>query len=546
MRSNARAPWDEITGAPEELQLASGSFPRSQRSLAGDLRRQYDYIVCGSGSSGSVVARRLAENLDVRVLLLEAGGSDELESVSEASSWYSNLGTERDWGFVAEPSPYLNGRSLRLSMGKLLGGGSSINAMIWSRGHKNDWDYFSGEAQDPAWNYDSVLNIYRKIEDWHGAPDPARRGSGGLLYVEPTRDPNPIAPAMIEAAANVGIPTFADQNGVMMEREGGAALTNVRICSGRRQSVFQSYVQPILGQSNLTVLTHATLSRILLEGNRAVGVEAMHHGERLRFEANAETIVSLGAVQTPKLLMQSGIGDAEHLKEHGIPCVQHLPGVGRNFQDHFLVGGCIWEYKTWLPPRNNAVEATLFWKSDSSLDTPDMQPCQVEIPLVTPEIADRHQVPPSSWMIAPGIVRPKSRGRITLTGPNPDNPVRILANTLSHPDDLAAAIRGVELCREIGNNAAMQEFRKREVLPGRLRGKALEEFIRDSAVTYWHQACTSKMGCDEQSVVDAKLRVYGIDRLRVADASIMPRVTTGNTMAACVVIGEQLGDFLSR
>src|SRR5215813_2649838 len=213
----------------------------TQRRLAAELQSSYDFIVCGSGSSGSVVARRLAESDDVSVLLLEAGGTDDLPSVRDAGQWLANVRTELDWGFQTAPNRLLNGRRLSLSAGKVLGGSSSINAMIWSRGHKNDWEYFAEEAGDPRWRYESVLGLYRRLEDWQGTPDPQRRGEGGLVHVEPARDPNPLAPAMLEAAWSLGIPIFDDQNGEMMEAEGGAAITNVRIRDGRRLSVFRSY-----------------------------------------------------------------------------------------------------------------------------------------------------------------------------------------------------------------------------------------------------------------------------------------------------------------
>src|SRR3979490_3644915 len=184
----------------------------NQRKLRSGIKSQYDFIVCGSGSSGSVVARRLAENPDVSVLLLEAGGSDDVPSVTEAARWFENLGSERDWKFVAQPNPHLKERSMPLNMGKVLGGGSSINVMVWARGHKNDWDFFAAEARDPAWSYESVLDIYRRIEDWHGAPDPRHRGMGGPVFVPPGPDPNPAAPAMVEGARSVGIPTFPNTN----------------------------------------------------------------------------------------------------------------------------------------------------------------------------------------------------------------------------------------------------------------------------------------------------------------------------------------------
>jgi choline dehydrogenase-like flavoprotein len=515
----------------------------NQAKLTSELKPHYDFIICGSGSSGSVVARRLAENPDVTVLLLEAGGSDDVPSIIEAGQWPANLGSNRDWAFQAQPNPHLNGRSIPMNMGKVLGGGSSINVMIWSRGHKNDWDYFASEAGDPAWNYESVLNIYRRIEDWHGAPDPKYRGTGGPVFVQPAPDPNPIAPAMLEGARSVGIPTFENQNGRMMEGAGGSSIMDVRLRDGKRQSVFRSYTFPYMDRPNLTVLTHALVTRITFEGKRATGVECIYNGKTHRISAGLEVVLSLGAIHTPKVLMRSGIGDEVELARLGIPLVQQLSGVGQNFQDHLSIG-CIWEYQKPLAPRNNASPATFFWKSDPSLDTPDIQTCLGEVPFTAAEMLAKYNVPAGSWSMVGGIVRPKSRGRIRLTGPNPLDPLLIETNMMSHPDDLKAAIACVQLCREIGNSAALRSFAKREVMPGNLKGADLENFIRDSVSTYWHQTCTAKMGRDSMSVVDVNLKVYGIENLRIADGSIMPRVTTGNTMAPCVIIGERAGEIL--
>jgi choline dehydrogenase len=515
----------------------------NQRKLAAELKSHYDFIVCGSGSSGSVVARRLAENPELSVLLLEAGGSDDVPSVIEAAQWPLNLGSERDWGFKDHPNPHLNGRSIPLSMGKVLGGGSSINVMGWARGHKSDWNFFAQEADDPAWSYASVLNIYRRIEDWNGAPDPQYRGTGGLVFVQPAPDPSPIAPAMVEGARSAGIPTFESHNGRMMESGGGASILDVRIHNGKRLSAFRSYTFPYMDRPNLTVLTAALVTRVTLEGKRATGVEIAYDGKSVRIGAGSEVVLSLGAIHTPKVLMQSGIGDASELHRLGIHTVQHLPGVGQNFQDHFGFG-CVWEYQRPLAPRNNAAEATFFWKSNPAFDTPDLQTCQIEVPFCSAETAARFNPPAASWTLYGAVVRPKSRGRIRLTGPNPHDPVQIEANMLSHPDDMKAAIACVELCREIGNSAPLRPYTKREVVPGNLKGAALEQFIRDEANTYHHQTCTAKMGRDSLSVVDAHLKVYGIDNLRIADGSIMPRVMTGNTMAACIIIGERAAQIL--
>jgi choline dehydrogenase len=515
----------------------------NQRKLRNGLTSQYDFIVCGSGSSGSVVARRLAENPNVSVLLLEAGGSDEVPSVTEPARWVENLGSERDWKFVDQPNPHLKGRSMPLSMGKVLGGGSSINGMGWARGHKNDWDFFASESGDTAWDYESVLKIYRRIEDWQGAPDPTRRGTGGLIFVQSAPNPNPIAPAMVEAARSIEMPTFDSNNGRLLEGGGGASIIDVNVRDGKRLSVFRSYVFPYMDRPNLTVLTHALVTKLTLEGKRATGVEIAFDGKVQRITARLEVVLSLGAMHTPKVLMLSGIGDQVELQRLGIPVVQHLPGVGQNFQDHFGIG-CVWEYQQLLAPRNNGAEATLFWKSSPGLDTPDLQACQVEVPLCSAETGARFNPPAASWTLYGAVVRPKSRGQIRLTGPNLDDPIQIEANSLSHPDDLKSAVACVELCREIGNSAALRPFTKREVMPGNLRGTALEDFIRDAASTYHHQTCTAKMGCDSMSVVDGQLKVYGIENLRIADGSIMPRVTTGNTMAPCIIIGERAAEAL--
>jgi choline dehydrogenase len=243
--------------------------------------------------------------------------------------------------------------------------------------------------------------------------------------------------------------------------------------------------------------------------------------------------------------MLSGIGDQAELQRFGIPIAQHLPGVGRNFQNHFGIG-CIWEYQHPVPPRNNGGEATFFWKSDPRLIAPDLQACQAQIPICSAETAARFNPPAGSWSMFGGVVRPKSYGRIRLTGANPLDPICSEDNTLAHPDDMKAAVACVKLCREIANSAPLRSFIKREVMPGNLEGAELEHFIRDAATTYHHQTCTAKMGRDAMSVVDNHLKVYGIDNLRIADGSIMPRVTTGNTMAPCVVIGERAAEMMRR
>jgi choline dehydrogenase len=515
----------------------------NQARLTSALKPQYDFIVCGSGSSGSVVARRLAENPEVSVLLLEAGGDDDVPSVTEANQWAMNLGSERDWSFRGQPNPRVNGRSIPFSMGKVLGGGSSINVMVWARGHKNDWDLFASEAGDPAWSYQSVLDIYRRMEDWHGAPDPKYRGTGGPVFVQPAPGSNPLAPATVEGARSVGIPTFENPNGRMMEGDGGASISDVRARNGKRQSVFRSYTFPLMDHANLTVLTHALVRRLTFEGKRATGVEISYQGKIHRIGAGLEVVLSLGAIHTPKVLMQSGVGDEVELRRLAIPVLQHLPGVGQNFQDH-VAFDCVWEYQKALAPFDTMSETILFWKSKSGLDSPDLFACQAEVPKSSSENAARFGLPGAGWTLFGAVAHPNSRGRLRLTGPDPLDPIQIEANTLSDADDLKAALACVEFCREIGNSAPLRPFVKREVMPGNLKGLELENFIRDAATSYWHETCTAKMGRDEMSVVDGKLKVYGVQNLRVADGSILPRITTGNTMAPCVVIGERAAEAL--
>lgn len=528
------------SGAKLAAQVSS-----NQRQFSDNVRPCYDFIVCGSGSSGAVVARRLAENTDVNVLVLEAGGTDEVPGVMLPDQWVTNIGSDRDWNYYGKPNPHINYRSIGYSMGKVLGGGSSINVMAWARGHRDDWNHFAEVTGDPAWGYDSVLQIYRRIEDWHGTPDPVYRGTGGPVYVAPAQDPNPLAPTTIEAASSVGIKHYDHPNGQLMEATQGAALGDLRIRNGKRESVFRSYLFRYMDRPNLTVLTHAEVQRIMLNttGSKAVGVEVAHRGRVLQIEATSEVVLSLGAINTPKVLMQSGIGDQNELRRAGIPLRHHLPGVGRNFQDH-VAFDCMWEYRQPQQPRNNGAEAVMFSQMFSGPTHPDVFAWQVETPYSTPETAAQFGLPEAGWTLHGALTHPKSRGRVRPTGPGPNNPVVIEANTLADPDDVKTAIACVEWCREIGNSAPLRQYVKREVMPGKLEGAELKNFVRNAASTFFHQTGTAKMGRDPMSVVDGQLRVYGVGNLRIADGSIMPQITTANTMAPCVIIGERAAKLL--
>ena len=518
---------------------------KNQQQLADQLEKRFDYIVCGAGTSGCVLAARLGADLGTRVLVLEAGGTDELELVTDPNRWPMTLGSELDWGFVAEPNPRLNGRAIPYSMGKVLGGGSSVNVSTWSRGHRADWDLYASEAGEPAWGYSAVLDLYRgRIEAYVGQSDPDHRGTGGTVHVQQVPGPSPFALAFLAGAESVGLKRHPNANGRLMEMPGGCALVDETVRDGQRRSIFRSYLHPRMIQPNVTVLTGALAKRILFEGRRATGIELEFRGKCIRVEATQEIVLSLGAIHTPKLLMQSGVGDQRELERFGIPVVQPLAGVGRGLHDH-VAFGLVFENTDQRPAPGPRSETACFWKTDARLDAPNFYAYTKQGPTVTVENAARLHPPKDSWTMVIGM-RPRSRGAVRLTGSNSSAPVTIDANYLGDPEDLRDLKAGLCTARDIASSAAMRPFTGREVAPGTSSPAELERFFRDGLGTFWHQSGTARMGRDAMSVVDGRLRVHGLEGLRIADASILPRVTTGNTMAPCVVIGERAAGFLMR
>ncbi len=531
----------EGMAAADEL----GAIRAGQDRRAEDLQSAYDYVVCGSGSAGCVVASRLAANPSVSVLLIEAGGWDTAEQVLDPGQWFMNLGTERDWGDVAIPGPGVNGRAIPEHMGRVVGGGTSINATIWARPSKADLDHWSDVTGDPAWGYEHGLEIFRQVEDWQGDADPRYRGKGGPVWCQPAYDPSPLVPALLDAAAGLGHPVLADQNGAREESAGGFALMNQIIRDGRRRNMAAAFLYPVLAQDNITVLTGAHVDRVVIAGGRATGVEVTLGGGRRVIGATSEVVLSAGGINTAKILMLSGIGDAADLRGHGIEVVVDSPEVGANFQDHILHGGCLWEPHEAQAPRNSAANAAGFWKSDNVLASPDINIVQIEIPYASEVVAAQYAPPPTSWALCAGLVAPKSRGRMTLRSADPQDRPVLDAAFLSHPDDVAALAKGIELCRELGNSPQMRPFVKREVAPGReLSPSELTEFVRDGATTYFHETGTCRMGRDSAAVVDPELRVNGVQNLRVADSSVMPRIPGVATMATCVLIGARMAEIL--
>ncbi len=516
----------------------------NQGRLRADLKPSYDFIVCGAGSSGSVIAGRLAANPNVNVLLLEAGHNDEVEAVLDPNQWLSTLGSDLDWGFQAAPNPHLNGRAIPYSMGKVLGGGGSINVGIWSHGHKADWDFFAEAADDPAWSYAAIQKVYSKIENSRQGSDAEPTGTPGPIWVQSAPAPHPFFSAALAGMSEQGMRRFDRMNGPLWEEPNGCAYVDEIVHDGRRQSPFRSYVYPRMDQPNLTVLTEALVWRLHFEGQRVAGVEFTHDGKSVRVQAGHEVILSLGALQTPKVLMQSGLGDEAKLKPFGIPLVQQLPGVGRHLQDHIAIG-CAWEAPALDMPTAPRGQAVCFWKTDPALTVPNALAFAIPIVYATPENSAIFHPPATGWSLFAGLAS-EGGGEVSLTGPDARHPLRIDTQFLSDPQDLQNALAVVATCRAIGNGEALRPFVKREALPGDLPAEEIKQFIRNGLGTFWHQCGTARMGLDKASVVDSQLRVYGIGGLRIADASIMPRVTTGNTMAPCVIIGERAADLIRR
>jgi choline dehydrogenase-like flavoprotein len=517
---------------------------RDQSAGAGYAGGEYDVIVCGAGSAGSTVAGLLAADHDLRVLLLEAGPDDVGERVSDPDRWIENLGTERDWGYITEPGARMDNRRLRYSMGRGLGGGSSINVGVWSRGHRRDWEDFAGICADPRWDYSSTLDAYRALETWSGEPDPVRRGAAGPMHVRPARPLHPFFAAMLAGAESAGLAWYDSPNGELAERGAGCAVRDEIIEDGARRSPYRAFVAPCLHQRNLTVLTHTLVTRVAFEGGRAVGVEAVSGGRPVRFRAAREVVLSLGAVQTPKVLMQSGIGPATHLKSLGIDVLADLPGVGANLDDHLMIG-CVWEAgERELPPPTRA-QAVCFWGTDGRAESPRFVMYSGGLAFTSPEAAARYGQPERAFTFLLGM-RLRSRGTVRLADADPASGPVIETGYLDEPGDLRDAVGAYRFAAEIADAETMRPYRGARAIPGSVSDAEVADYIRTAAVTFWHQCGTARMGVenDNGAVVDAELRVRGVENLRVADASVLPRVTSGNTMAPCVIVGYRAAAFI--
>lgn len=502
----------------------------------------FDFIVVGAGSAGSVIARRLLDSSDARILVLEGGGAQEdAPTILDPTRWVENLGSAFDWKYQYAPSPHTDNRPIPLARGKVLGGSGAINALVWARGNRADFDGWA-KAGNPGWDYESVLPLFQRAEDWEDGAN-AYRGAGGPVRVERARNLHPVAQALIDSGLSYGMPYLDDIN--VAEPLGvGPINTNVR--DGRRCSPWRGYVQNHLGNPRLTVLTEARVRRLTLSGNRCTGVEFEWQGGVHEARAAAEVILSAGAVDSPRLLMLSGIGPADELRRLGIPVVANLPGVGQNLQEHPILAGLCFEARETLPPLNNNLEgSTLFWKSQPSLAVPDLMFVSVQIPYVSPEIGQAYPPTPNSFCIAPGLMRVESRGYLRLTSADPDGALEIQPNFLADDRDVEALLTGIELGMDLADQPAYKEIIGNWIAP-RVRMNRAESlwFLRNSCLPYFHPVGTCAMGPGSQAVVDSRLRVHGIEGLRVADASVMPTITSANTNAPTVMIAEAAASFI--
>jgi len=504
------------------------------------LARSYDYVIVGAGSAGCVVARRLVDGTDATVLLLEAGGrGEDAASLSNPPQWVENLGSPYDWAYHYEPNPHVAGRSIRLPLGKVLGGSGSINAMVWARGHRADYDGWA-EAGNAGWDFNSVLPLFKKSEDWEDGGS-AFRGAGGPIRVERAHELHPVAAAFIDAGRSAGMPYLDDLN--VPEPEGVGPM-NLNIKGGRRCSPANAYLRPVMGHRNLTVLTEAPAVKLTLIGTRCTGVEFLLDGKLRSVGASREVILCAGAIHTPRLLLLSGVGPHADLEALGIDTVIDLPGVGRNLQDHLWIMGLCFESKHPLPaPNYNLAGSAAFWKSRPALGRPDLMVMPGQVPLVSDEIAARYPIPPNAFVILPCLVGPQSRGYLRLKTADPNAPLEIQPNFLAEQADVEALASGVELGLDLASQPAYRDLIKRWVVPPRrMSREATVAFVRRSCSSYLHPVGTCAMGQGREAVVDVELRVRGALGLRVADASVMPTIPSANTNAPSIMIGE----FASR
>jgi choline dehydrogenase-like flavoprotein len=524
----------------------------------------FDYVIAGGGSAGCVLAARLSERPDVKVLLLEAGPSDWNPYIHFPVTYYKTAKGSLTWGLETAPSRSQGNIVTPYVQARVLGGGSSINAQVYTRGVPEDYDRWATEFGCTGWSYADVLPFFKKAERNERYADEFH-GTDGPLGVSDQRYTSALSKAWVQACQQAGIPHNADFNGAAQDGCGLYQLTNL---DARRCSAAVGYLRPAKGRPNLTVLTGAVATRVVLEKGRAVGVEYVRKGKREIARANCEVIVSSGAIGSPKVLMLSGIGPAAHLQERGVQVAHDLPGVGQNFHDHLdvfmiyeLTGAhsydkykkLHWQIAAGLqyamfksgPVTSNVVEGGAFWWVDRNETNPDVQfhfLAGAGIEAGIPDVPGGNGCTLNAY-----LTRPRSRGSVTLRSSDPFAQPAVDPNFLNDPYDLKYTVECVKLGQDIMRQPALSKMIRRDHFPGdaALSGPGgYERFVREQARTGYHPAGTCRMGTDQDAVVDPSLRVRGIEGLRVADASVMPQLISGNTNAPTIMIAEKLAAML--
>jgi len=522
-------------------------------------KNEYDYIIVGAGSAGCVLAARLTENSFANVLLLEAGGPDTAREIRIPAAFSKLFKTSVDWNYSTEPEPHLNNRQLYWPRGKVLGGSSSINAMIYIRGNAADYDGWKNLGNE-GWGFADVLPYFKKSENRKRSASEFH-GTGGPLNVADLELINPLTGAFLAGAKEIGLAENTDFNGATQD---GVGLYEVTQKNRQRHSAADAYLRPALHRPNLKVVSQAHAMRVLIENGCAVGLAFLRNGKTEQARATSEVILAGGTINSPQLLLLSGIGPAGQLAHLGIPAIHDLPGVGANLQDHPMVSvGYLCTQPISLdgaetlanllrylvlkkgPLTSNVAEAGLFTRSREGLNVPDIQL------LFGPAYYRGHGLmrrKENCFGFGPTLITPQSRGNVSLRSANPLDPPAIRANYLSTDSDLRTMIAGVRLARRIANTRAFDSYRGAEIHPGAnaTSDADLAEFLRNEVETLYHPVGTCKMGHDPRAVVDARLRVHGIAGLRVVDASIMPVVPAGNTNAPTIMIAEKAADMIRQ